>query len=321
MQFSMLARRSLWLSVCVILAIPVLAQEEAKPADAATYQITPRFIKGQTLRYQTQQSLTMKFQSGNTAVGVNSGVDAIVRYKVQETRGDGTTGLSVHFDGGKLMDVESQVQLLPKEPDNYPRTVTLNKVGKLLALKDTGKSGRKDGQLEGFFSDVNLLVQLQFLPMPERAVKVGDTWSVTSPLPDAKPDEKKNDEKAESGIADNTRAVRATLTLLGTDKIGNQETLKIKHSLTIPFEAYTDITGKPVSDPNRADGKLQAVLTYIQVAHVAPDTGQILRSEGKIEGGIKFEGALAKQVPSDTMIIGGEFLTVRLGEEAAPARK
>ena len=144
---------------------------------------------------------------------------------------------------------------------------------------------------------------------------------MTTPLPGAKADEKKSEEKTESGIADNTKAVRSTLTLLGTDKFGNQDTLKIRHSLTIPFEAYTDALGKSVSDPKRADGKLHAVMTYTQIAHVAPDTGQILRSEGKIEGGIKFEGTLAKQVPSDTMLIGGEFLTVRLGDQAAPAPK
>jgi hypothetical protein len=306
-------------------AIPVLAQNPAAPTDSRTFQMTPRFTKGQAFRYQTQQSLTMKFKQGETTRGFTAGVDTTLRYKVQETR-DSTTGLSALFDGGKLVKVDGDVQLIPKEQDNYPRVMSLDKLGKMLSLKDSGKSARKDTQLDAFFSDVNLLVQLHFLPMPDHAVKIGDSWSATSPLPGAKPGdrkdaEKKDGDKPEGVNLDDKNSVKATLTLLGTDKIGNQETLKVKHSLIIPYEALTDAEGKPVTDPKRAAGKIQTMLIYIQVAHITPDTGLVLRSEGHIEGGIKFEGAMAKlmkeQALTDTMLIGGEFLTMRLSDEAS----
>lgn len=304
-------------AVALIAVSGIMQAQDAVPADARTYTLTPRFEKGTVYRYQTQQSLDMKFKTGETTVGFSSGIDATLRYKVRDVKGDGVATLTALYDGGKLMDVSNDVKIQPKEPDDYPRTATLDRLGKLLSLRDTGKSGRKDGQLNDLFGDTNMLVPLHFLPMPERGVKVGGTWTATLPLLNAKED-KKNTEKADSAAAEDKNAMRATLTLLGTDKIGNQETLKVKHVLTVPFEAGTDAEGKPVADTKRAAGKVTAQLIYTQVAHVMPETGQVLRAEGQIVGEVKFEGALIKLVPSDTMKITGELITVHLTDAAAP---
>lgn len=297
------------------------AQNPPAAADSKTYTLSTKLEKGQTYRFQTQQSLTMKFKVDKTSYGFNSGMDATLRYKVQEVKSDGNATLTVLFDGGKLISVDNQVKMQEKERDDYPRTAMIDRSNRVLSVLDKGRANRKEGQLE-FFSDVNLMVPLHFLPMPGHALKVGDTWKTSDPLPNAKK-EKRETDKPEVGNADDKNLIRSELTFLGTDKIGNRETLKVKHIVTIPIEAFTDKEGKAVPDSKRAEGRLVGQLAYGQFVQLDPLTGQILRTEGQIQGEIKFEGVLAKLMPSDTMTIEGEFLTLRLEEGAkdAPANK
>ncbi|MCS6776426.1 MAG: hypothetical protein RMJ43_00980 [Chloroherpetonaceae bacterium] len=281
------------------------------PEESRTFAPVPRLARGQVYRYQTRQSITMQFRVDKTAYGFNSGLDVTLRYRVQEVRPDGTVTLAALFDGGQLIDVQSQVKVQEKERDDYPRTATLDRALRVLSVQDRGRARRKDGQMD-WFSDVNLLVPLHFLPLPDKAVRTGDTWNVTDPVPGA--GNEKRQDRGNEKPSEEKREARATLTLLGTDRLGNQETVKIKHLLTIPIEAWTDREGRATTDPKKAEGKLFGQLSYGQIAHVEPQTGLILRSEGQIQGDIRFEGVLAKMMPSDVMTIEGEFLTIRLEE-------
>jgi hypothetical protein len=243
-------------------------------------------------------------------------MDTTLRYRVKEAKPDGTV-LSVVVEGGKLLDAAAQAQALPREPDDYPRTATLDRLGRLIALKDSGKAGQNSGSLDALMQQANWLVALHFLPLPEKPVRVGDTWSARYPLPNAKlasappPD----------GGADDPNAMRATLTLLGTEKVGDLETLKIKQVLTLPFEAMVDATGRATRDAGKATGRVHVRLTFTQTVNALPADGEMVRSQGDIDGSIKFEGSVAKQVPSDTMTIGGRLLAARLPDEAASTPK
>lgn len=318
----------LYMSVGLIMAtagLPAAQDAPQEPETPATenraFTLAPQLARGQVYRYQTRQSITMQFRVDKTAYGFNSGLDVTLRYRVQEVRPDGAVILATLFDGGQLIDVQSQVRVQEKERDNYPRATTLDKFLRVLSVQDRGRTRRKDGQMD-WFSDVNLLVPLHFLPLPDKPVRAGDSWNVADPVP-AAGGEKRQERESGKRPGEGSDA-RATLTLLGTDRLGNQETLKIKHLLTIPIEAWTDREGRAITDPKKAEGKLFGQLSYGQIAHVEPQTGLILRSEGQIQGNIRFEGVLAKMMPSEVMTIEGEFLTVRLEEakeKDAPAGK
>ena len=99
------------------------------------------------------------------------------------------------------------------------------------------------------------------------------------------------------------------------ETLKGQEFLRVKHVLTLPFEAYTDAQGKMLPDKKRSGNKVTSQMTYTQIAYLVPTSGLLIRAEGKVEGQIKFEGAVAKLLPADTMVFEGEFITERLKDK------
>lgn len=289
--------------------------QQAPPADTRAFTLTPHYTKGQTLRYDTQSNWTMRFKSDDKTGGsivLSSVMDLLTRYKVRETKSDGSAVLAVLSDGGKLLDASNTAQKLTVDPENYGRTATLDRQNRLLSLKDPAKTG-KGSSLDGLFSQSNLFVPLHLLPLPDKPVKTGDTWAARYPLPNAKPDTNKTPTGKPDDANDMT-AIRVTMTLLGTEMLEGQETLKLKQELAFPYELGVDAAGKQ-TEPGKGTGRILILVTFTQTVNLAPTDGQMLRSQGDIGGWLKFEGSIAKQVPGDTMTITGKIASVRLPEK------
>jgi hypothetical protein len=296
--------------------------KDEKPKEAAAdnrlFTFKSGFEKGQSLRYHTQQSMLLKFPGSKEqgALGLTSGINATLRYLVREAKPGGEASVAYLFEEGRLMDAENAIKILPKEADDTPRVATMSSLLHILKMKDESKSKTKDGKdplpdISG--NDAGLFLQIHFVPLPEKSVKIGDSWSVNYPRVNAKekeesklekPDEKKPDDKA-----------KGTVTLIGVEKFDGQEYLKVKHTLTLPFEAYTDAKGAMVAEKKQSKGRVVSQMTYTQIAYLFSTSGLLLRAEGKVEGLIKFEGAVAKLVPSDTMVFEGEFITGRMKDK------
>ncbi|HZO88709.1 MAG TPA: hypothetical protein VFB38_10260 [Chthonomonadaceae bacterium] len=331
------ARRSVWigtgmLALACAAALPAARAQQTAPspqspaADNRTFTLASHFEKGQISRYQTQGAMTLSFNQNPEGGGLNSGLttgfDITFRYKVLETQPNGSTLLSIISEGGKQMNPPDPPISLPKEPDNYPRTATLDRQDKVLELKDPPRAAA-GGALEGLFGQQsNILIQLHFLPLPEKPIKVGDTWSVRYSRAGARQEQAHNASTSENADAPGT--VQERLTLLGTEKVGDQETLKIKQEITLPFEGLMDAEGKPTTDAKKAAGHVTAHIEFTQMVNALPTDGQVLRSQGDIGGWVKFEGEVAKQLPNDTVHLGGKLSAVRLpdkGPVAAPPGK
>ena len=111
--------------------------------------------------------------------------------------------------------------------------------------------------------------------------------------------------------------MKATLTLLGSQKIADVATMRIKQVMTVPYIAYTDAQGKLV-DARNAKGRMNMQLTFTQLLNALPENGLLVRSEGAVSGTITFEGTLLGQVPGNTMTITGKMIVVRLEDTPLP---
>ena len=226
--------------------------------EGVTFAPVSQFDKGQTRRYGAQSSMTLRFagQNGAPSNFVSTTTMGIaLRYKVRDTKPDGTVTLNVISEGGRLLDATGAFQNVAREPENVARTLTLDRQSHIIAFKDqTSRKG--NASPDALFSQSNLLVPLQILPLPDKPVRVGETWSATY----ATPGNGVNG-GAEGGDSD----VKATLTLLGSQKIADVATMRIKQVMTVPYIAYTDTQGKLV-DARNAKGRMNMQLTFTQTA-------------------------------------------------------
>ena len=296
--------------------------KDTAAADNRLFTFKSGFEKGQSLRYHTQQSLILKFPGSKDqgALGLTSGINATLRYLVREAKQGGEASVAYLFDEGRLMDAENAIKILPKEADDTPRVATMNGLFHVLKMKDESKpktKANKDTLPDMSGADAGLFLQLHCVPLPEKAVKVGDSWSVNYPRVNAKDkgDSDKSNKPSDKKPDDKTKEPdepKGTVTLIGVEKFDGQEYLKVRHIQTLPFEAYTDAKGAMVADKKQSKGLVVSQMTYTQIAYLFPTSGLLLRAEGKVEGLVKFEGAVATLAPSDTMVFEGEFITGRM---------
>jgi hypothetical protein len=303
-----------------MLAAASLAGAQQAPAaptdDNRVFTLSPHIEKGQVWRYQTQSAMRVGFHSSDPAQpapSVDMAMEITVRYRVLETRPDGTVVLSVLTDSGKLINPPDPITPLKQELDSYPRTATLDKMSRLLAIKDPSAS-QEAGGLSGLLGQpTSLFLPLHFLPLPDKPIKVGDSWSATYA-----PTTGGNARAAHtSDQADPAEAIQSKMTLLGTEKLDNQDTLKIKQEMVIPFLTQVDAQNKPTTDSRKAVGRVQVQLTFTQIVNALPTDGEVLKSDGTISGWIKLEGAAAKGLPGDTLQITGKLYAIRLSTGAA----
>jgi hypothetical protein len=298
-------------------------QQEPPPTtanDSRTFALASRFAKETVLRYQTQGNLTMRFQGAKNAEEglIPSALDVTYRYKARELRPDGAVVMTMLSTGGTVLDASNSVLAIPKDPENLNRVATLDRNQKLLELKDPARSTPQGSPTDGLLSQSNLLIQLHFLPLPDKPVRVGDRWTVRYPLPGAK-DEKRAAESAESGRGgkaeeEDLSAARVEMTLLGVEKIGDIETLKVRQKLSIPDERPVDAQGRGTTK-EKAKGRIRVLLTFDQTANLLPQEGLLIRSVGQVGGWVRFEGAIARLVPGDMTIEGRIAVVLRPDED------
>lgn len=316
----------LWATGLLGPVLPASARQNPAPApDAAsrTFTVSLKLTRGETVRYQTLTRMTLAFAGGDSSgssYSAATGLESTLRYRVLETRKDGTFVVSVLSEGGKMIDATSETRPLPRDPDSLHRTAVLDRQSRLLNLQDPSRQHDKAGAYDALFSQTNLLVPLHCIPLPEGAVRIGTRWTVKYPTQSGKPGSltaAPGAGKPVPGQTDDSTAMTATLTLLGIEKVGENEMLKIRQELTVPYETGIDSEGQPTGDSRKITGHVVMRMTLQQTAIVRPDDGQLLRSEGEIAGTIRFDGPFAKQLPGATMRLGGKLSVARLAENPA----
>ena len=300
--------------------------------EGVTFAPVMQFDKGQERRYGAQSSLTFRFpgrNGGPSTFASTSSMTLTLHFRARETRPDGSVIVQALFEGGRILDATGAFQNIARDPENTPRLLTLDRQDRLIAFKDAAskRPTAQGGGLDALFNQSNLLIPLAFLPLPDKTVNVGESWTARYATPssaDTRPRTKARSsgaldnasEDASNGASDED--VTATLTLLGREKIGATDTIKIKQVLTVPYTAYTDAQGKP-TDARSAKGRIAMRLTFTQLENALPESGLMVRSQGQITGTVQFAGALLAQLPGDTMTVSGRLLTLRL-EDTPPTQ-
>ena len=294
-----------------------------------TFAPTMQFAKGQDRRYGAQSSLTFRFPGQNGAPSSFASTTTMtltLRFRARETRSDGSVVVQALSEGGRLLDATGAFQTIVREPETIARALTLDRLDRIIAFKDptARRSGAAGSGLDALFNQSNLLIPLDFLPLPDKTVRVGESWSARYAMPGktgqgneanapVTPTDPAASPEANAPLSED---MTATLTLLGREKIGDTDTIKIKQVLTVPYVAYTDAQGKP-GDARNAKGRIVMRLTFTQMVNALPESGLMVRSEGIVTGTVQFAGALLAQLPGDTMTVGGQMLAVRLDDTPA----
>lgn len=289
--------------------------------EGVTFAPTVVLEKGAAKRYATQSSMTLRFPGQNG--GVSSFASTIsmsltLRYKARDVKPDGTAQIAVTSEGGRMLDANSAFHDIPKDFENTARLLTLDRQSHIVAFKDPTAKNKGGSGLDALLSQSNLLIPLHILPLPDKTVRVGESWTARYASPGKILSAETKTETNGEG-----EDISATLTLLGSEKIGDVNTIRIKQVLNVPYVAYTDAQGKP-TNAKGAQGRMAMQLTFTQVLNALPESGLLVRSEGVITGTVKFEGALLKQLPGDTMTIGGQLVAIRVDDtapEPAPTQK
>lgn len=299
--------------------------------EGVTFAPVMQFDKGQERRYGAQSSLTFRFpgqNGGPSAFASTSSMTLTLHFRARETRPDGSVLVQALFEGGRILDATGAFQNIAREPENTLRLLTLDRQDRLVAFKDAAskRGGAQGGGLDALFNQSNLLIPLAFLPLPDKTVSVGESWTARYATPGS-PDTRPRTKDRAGNAADNTfngasneaqeEDVTATLTLLGREKIGATDTIKIKQILTVSYMAYTDAQGKP-ADARSAKGRIVMRLTFTQLVNALPESGLMVRSQGLVTGTVQFAGALLAQLPGDTMMVSGQLLTLRLEDSPPP---
>ena len=67
--------------------------------------------------------------------------------------------------------------------------------------------------------------------------------------------------------------------------------------------------------PDKKSGGVTLTLVFRMTAYVLPETGQVLQTSGNVEGDMKLEGTLTKQLPGDHVKFAGKLIALRLANK------
>jgi hypothetical protein len=182
-----MARQSLLILTLLGLAVSVSPVYPDSPAaQGKAFDLAYKFTPGETARIRIYQhttgTRTLTGSSAPTSIDVE--LTTVIRLKCAQVQPDGTAEISIETEssvlsiGGKRADA-------PQDPE--PRTLRVAPSGKVVEPGEpkTAQPGARRSMLD--FSSVESIVLLVLLP--DRPVRIGDSWSAEIPLRSA-PDSK-----------------------------------------------------------------------------------------------------------------------------------
>ncbi len=219
-------------------------QDEMK--DETTYTLKRVYAKGDKNRYK----LSINIKSDNPALNGGMGIVMLMLEQVKSVKDDGAVQVNTEFEEAtlKLGDNETDMSSM------MPKVIqTFDAKGNIVKVETEGGSGPfasgGDNQLQMFSN-----TQTNYLP--EKPVKVGDSWDFETSI------------ASSDGKAPKTKA-KGKATLLGKETVKGIETLKIKTEVSSELPKET-----------AGGGRMSILMTN----YVDAKTGRPVRSEGNITG-------------------------------------
>lgn len=295
---------------------PALGQDAPPPPPTdRTYAPEARFTVNDLLKYKMTMSfnLSIKSQDGKPLpVPIPTGdnkVDSVITMKTVGVKPDGTGVVVTKMTGGRAsimgtsMDTPGADTAITMEVDRH---------GKIVKMR--GMEKMPGAAMFGSFMNMSNMPG-QGVVLPDHPVKIGDTWELDTPFP-------LGDQK-----------MHISNTLVSTERIAGQETLRIKQVMTIPFDLKLGQEG-PVKDDSKAFMVMTGSMSANSIQNILESNARIIRSTGEMNGKIfmTIKGTAAKEAEQAgfagpiNMEIGGNFnmdllSAGKVSPQTAPAPK
>jgi hypothetical protein len=279
-----------WLAAGALAALPALRQDAppAPPQDPdRTYSPVSKYAAGDLLKYRMTMTMAMEMVvpggGASPMPPMNMESTATVAMKTAGVKPDGTAVVVMTTGNAKSIMNGSEFPTPPAPAI----TMEIDKRG---MSKVRGLEKVKGAEMLGQFMNMNNVPSMGAI-LPERPVKIGDTWETELPSPMG------------------GQKYKMVSTLLGVEKVGDQETLKIKQDFTVPMETMIGPEGGPTKDESKAMVVMSGSMVGSSVMNIVEGTGRLLKSMADMNADIKMtmKGEAAKQSPF------GESMNMKMG--------
>jgi hypothetical protein len=232
-----------------------------------------KFKPGDSLKYQTniQVGFTMPMPAGAKPAAVKPG-DAANSIGGTTFSVNATQDIKVRragAEGGGDLDVTTTGQnSLPGQPpilsnDTRPVLMTYDALGKLTDIRRQGETASGNPMFSAMLGQG--LLSMQGVILPQRPVKVGETWTQKMQIP---------------GITGGgSSTIKTTLSRIET--ISKYRTARLHVVITTPVTAYLDAALQPVAKPSGAASSMTGSAVVTDDVNFAIADGRVIRSVSK----------------------------------------
>ena len=247
------------------------------PLDAKTYTLEAKHTVNEALKYKMSMKMKMDMKAAKTDAALpklgDITMDMTMRLKTVAVKPDGTGVIVMQVLDGESTAM-GQKRSMAGTP---PITQEVDKRGKVVSMK--GMEALPGAQFMQGMDFKNMGVT--GLILPDHPVRVGDTWETEQAFP----------------LGDSKGKV--TCTILGTESIQGQETLKIKQIWAVPLNMNMGMDGKPTKDEANAMIGMTGNVTISSLANILPANARAVKTVADVDMKLimSMKGAAAAQSP------------------------
>ena len=263
-----------------------------------SYALKLVYHQGDMTNYAVNTTMKMRMKAEKQGMNVPENSDfsmaMVSRSLVTAVRSDGKYRIRSTIISGTVRAMGMEMPV----PKTAATTMVVDQRGRASSIQGPAMSGADLMQM----MNVGNLPSLGVL-LPDRPVRTGDTWSESLPAPMGK------------------GKMRYDCALLGEERVGGVETVKVKQVVTMPVEIHIDGKGAPTTDPD-APLTMTGQVVIGQTFNLRPATGWVEKGVGALRMSITLH-AQGKQAESSPFgrsmaIDGNGTVAMRLRPSAAP---
>jgi len=266
-----------------VLGLAALSLAAAAPQDDQAYEFPVKYAINDLLRYKVamNMSMEMKPEKGESPMPrMDMRMSFVVRMKTVAVKPDGGAVIVTTAESGTATSMGQPVPI-PKTP---PVTQEVDSRGRVVRVRGLEKA-------VGPMADLSQLFSMRSMPMqgfalPDHPVKIGETWETEIPFP---PGEAK---------------AKVVNTLVGTETVGSQETLKVRSVWTVPFDMKMGNAGTPVKDDSQAMMFMKGGMEITMLSNVLQADSRLVKTQGQFKAAIDMllQGQAAAHSPFGSRI-------------------
>ncbi len=272
--------------------LPAFAQ------DATGYKLRRSFKVNEIRRYKLVTDMNGEMRMGENSMPLNMQMVMTYREKVAGIK-EGKATIHTTFEDMKMF-MNGQEFANPMAPNmsNVVVTTVVDDRNRLLEIKGIEALAAGAGGMGGMNMGPGYNTPA---PFPEGEIKVGETWEIEVPIPNAK-----------------DFTLKAKQTLVGVEKVGGVDAARIKTEMEIPYERLMAAMAQqmPAGTPPMSGTMKIVSHSYYDLA-----TGNLLKMDGDVAMVIQMSGGGNPQMPQNMQMNMTAKMSLTQVKEAAPASR